>query len=77
MFKTAQESNRDYIKNSIRAFIAGAKNLNWIIGIIQSSAGPENLPEIINELANHLTNESEKNRFSDLIEELKRRDFLR
>lgn len=35
--KSVEETTRRYAQNSLRAYLEGAKTLNWIIGVIRSS----------------------------------------
>ncbi len=35
--KSPEETTRRYAQNSLRAYLEGQKNLNWIIGVIRSS----------------------------------------
>lgn len=35
--KSVEETTRRYAQNSLRAYLEGAKTLNWIIGVIGSS----------------------------------------
>ncbi len=37
IIKSTDESSRRYARESLRAFLEGKQNLNWIIGVIRSS----------------------------------------
>ncbi len=44
---TAEQATKRYLQNSVEAFLQGAQNENWIMGVIGASATPESLQEAL------------------------------
>lgn len=76
---------RNYVKNSLLAFIEGGKyshekrplSLKWIMGIIRESGiKRENLTEIFSTLSTYPKNAEEKTRLYQVLSECRKLGFL-
>ena len=83
--KDKDTTTRNYVKNSLLAFIEGGKyscdkkplSLKWIIGIIRKSGiKRENLTEIFSTLSTYPKNAEEKTRLYQVLNECRKLGFL-